>query len=71
MRTLVDIGEKEIEALDQMAVEKRVSRAALIRKAIKALLEKEASATSENAFGSWGASTKDGLEYQEELRREW
>jgi predicted transcriptional regulator len=71
MRTLVDIGDKEIQALDQLAAEKNVSRAALIRRAIDELLQKQAGKAVADAFNLWGPEAKDGLILQEELRQEW
>lgn len=71
MRTLVDIGDKEIEALDKLAAEEKVSRAALIRRAIADLLQKRTETDVADAFNLWGPDTKDGLALQEELRQEW
>lgn len=71
MRTLVDIGDQEIQALDELAAEENVSRAALIRRAIDDLLQKQARKTVSDAFGLWGSEAKDGLDVQEELRQEW
>lgn len=71
MRTLVDIGDKEIEALDKLATEEKVSRAALIRRAIADLLQKRTETDVADAFNLWGADTKDGLALQDELRQEW
>ena len=71
MRTLVDIGDKEIQALDELAAEENVSRAALIRRAIDDLLRKQAKRAVSDAFNLWGPEAKDGLALQEELRQEW
>lgn len=71
MRTLVDIGDAEVKALDQMASEQKVSRAALIRQAIDGFLKVQASKAEGDAFGLWGDRAIDGLAYQEDLRREW
>ena len=71
MRTLVDIGDKEIQALDKLAAEEKVSRAALIRRAIADLLQKRTETDVADAFNLWGPETKDGLVLQEELRHEW
>ena len=71
MRTLVDIGDAEIKALDQLARQDKVSRASLIRKAVNDYLHKQHSAQQANAFGLWGSATVDGLAYQEEIRNEW
>ncbi|MCM2475955.1 ribbon-helix-helix protein, CopG family [Rhizobium sp. CG5] len=71
MRTLVDIGDAEVKALDQIASEQKVSRAALIRQAIDGFLKVQARKTEGDAFGLWGDHAIDGLAYQEDLRREW
>lgn len=71
MRTLVDIGDKEIQALDELAAEENISRAALIRRAVDDLLQKQVKKAVSEAFGLWGSEAKDGLVFQEELRQEW
>lgn len=75
MRTLVDIPENHLEALNAMAKAKEVSRAELLRQAIseyvKAHAEKKTGEGIEKAFGLWGADFEDGLSYQQRLRAEW
>ncbi|MGO4570117.1 CopG family transcriptional regulator [Rhizobium sp. 2YAF20] len=71
MRTLVDIGDPEVKALDRLAQREKVSRAALIRKAIDDFLARNSSASEGEAFGLWGDRKVDGLAYQEDIRREW
>ncbi|MDL2410622.1 CopG family transcriptional regulator [Rhizobium calliandrae] len=72
MRTLVDIGDPEVKALDRLAQREKVSRAALIRKAIDDFLARNSSGSSEvEAFGLWGDRKVDGLAYQEDMRSEW
>jgi metal-responsive CopG/Arc/MetJ family transcriptional regulator len=71
MRTLVDIGDTEVKALDRLAQREKVSRAALIRKAIDDFLARNSSTREVEAFGLWGDRKVDGLEYQEDMRREW
>lgn len=71
MRTLVDIGDAELKALDQLARQDKVSRASLIRKAVNDYLDKQHSAQQTEAFGLWGSAAVDGLAYQEEIRKEW
>jgi metal-responsive CopG/Arc/MetJ family transcriptional regulator len=70
MRTLVDIGEADLKALDLMAKEADVSRASLIRAAIRNFIERRETSDDE-AFGLWGDRKTDGLTYQERLRSEW
>lgn len=71
MRTLVDLGDTQIQALDELSKKEKRSRAALIRQAIDDYLAKQLSKQESNAFGLWGKRKVDGLAYQEKARREW
>ncbi|WP_137135431.1 CopG family transcriptional regulator [Rhizobium sp. FKY42] len=73
MRTLVDIEDKAISALDRIARDENVSRSALIREAVADLLKKRHSSDMQDAFGLWSKSSacQDGVEYQRLLREEW
>lgn len=72
MRTLVDLKPEQIEGLDEMARERKQSRAALIRAAVdRYLAEERPRAPIDEAFGLWGPGEPDGLEYQTRLRDEW
>lgn len=70
VRTLVDIEKKQVDALDALAKAEHRARASLIREAISDYLARRSAATSEDAFGLWGAG-EDGLAYQQRLRAEW
>lgn len=73
MRTLIEIEDSKIAALDLIAKEEKVSRSALIREAVADLLERRAKQQTETAFGLWSASDKkqDGVIYQRTMRDEW
>jgi metal-responsive CopG/Arc/MetJ family transcriptional regulator len=71
MRTLVDLGDTQIQALDELSKKEKQSRAALIRRAIDDYLAKQHSKQENDAFGLWGNRKVDGLAYQEKVRREW
>lgn len=72
MRTLVDIPDADIEALDRIAAEKQVSRASLIREAVGELLDRHKDDVVLSGFGLWaGSDTEDGLAHQRKLRAEW
>lgn len=71
MRTLVDVGESQLQELDELSKEEKRSRAALIREAIDDFLAKRRSKHEGDAFGLWGDRKVDGLVYQERLRSEW
>ena len=71
MRTLVDLGEARIQALDELSKKEKRSRAALIRQAIDDYLAKRRSQQEGDAFGLWGKRKVDGLAYQKKVRGEW
>lgn len=71
MRALIDIGEAELKALDEIARQEKVSRASLIREAVDDFLKRRDRLKDEEAFGLWGDQAVDGLAYQEKLRSEW
>ncbi len=71
MRTLVDIGEREFKALDRLAQREKMSRAALIRKAVDDFLARNNVDSEAEAFGLWGDRKIDGLAYQDDIRSEW
>ena len=71
MRTLVDLGDTQIQALDELSKREKRSRAALIRQAIDDYLAKQRRKQEGDAFGLWGKRTVDGLAYQEKVRGEW
>jgi Arc/MetJ-type ribon-helix-helix transcriptional regulator len=74
MRTLVDIPEDKIAALDALARRKSWSRAEAVRQGIDRLLAEDQAADMaalNEAFGSWKHLGIDGLAYQRALRAEW
>jgi len=71
MRTLIDIGESDIRALDDLAKSRQASRAALIRQAVAEYLGRHRQTAGQGAFGLWGNGGEDGLAYQERVRQEW
>jgi metal-responsive CopG/Arc/MetJ family transcriptional regulator len=71
MRTLVDLGETQVQALDDLARKDKRSRAAVIREAVEEYLKKHRVSDQRDAFGLWGDRKMDGLAYQERVRGEW
>ena len=71
MRTLVDLGDSQIQALDELSKKEKRSRAALIRQAIDDYLRNQRYKQQANAFGLWGKRKVDGLAYQEKVHGEW
>jgi hypothetical protein len=72
VRTIVDLPEDQLEALDGICRREGMSRAEAVRQAVALLMRQRAAGRSGVAFGIWrGKRQRDGLEYQERLRREW
>jgi metal-responsive CopG/Arc/MetJ family transcriptional regulator len=71
MRTLVDLGDSQMRALDELSKKEKRSRASLIRQAIDDYLGERREKQSGDAFGLWGKRKIDGLAYQEKMRSEW
>ena len=71
MRTLIDLGDGQIRALDELSKKEKRSRAALIRQAIDDYLRSRRNQQESDAFGLWGKRKVDGLAYQEKVRGEW
>lgn len=73
MRTIIDIEKEKLQALTILANDCHISRAALIRKAIDALLEQSLKQQpAEDVFGILkGGKEIDGLTLQKQLRSEW
>jgi metal-responsive CopG/Arc/MetJ family transcriptional regulator len=71
MRTLVDIPDESLGALEDLRARRGVSRAALIRAAIGDYLKQNPPPDPTEAFGLWRERAVDGLEYQRRQRDEW
>jgi hypothetical protein len=72
VRTIIDLPDAQLEALDGICRRELISRAEAIRRAVDLLVRDRAAGASHAAFGLWrGASAVDGVGYQERLRREW
>lgn len=71
MRTLVDLIDLQVQALDRIAKRQDRSRASLIREAVDDYLDRHALERGDDDFGSWGRSAVDGVAYQERVRSEW
>jgi metal-responsive CopG/Arc/MetJ family transcriptional regulator len=71
MRALVDLGDTQLQALDELSKREKRSRAALIRQAIDEYLSRRRSKQENDAFGLWRKGKVDGLAYQKKVRSEW
>ena len=71
LRTLVDIPELDVGALDELSRGRGPSRAAVIRTAIEDYLARHLAGHLEDAFGLWADRPVDGLAHKREPRGEW
>ena len=71
MRTIVDLPDKQIEALKRMCEISQSSRAELVRRAIDEYLARHLPVQGDDAFGLWEKHKTDGLTYEKRLRDEW
>jgi len=71
MRTLIDLPEPDVRALDEIGRRRHVSRAKVIRQAVGEYLARNAESDVDAAFGLWRDRAVDGLDYQRKAREEW
>lgn len=71
MRTIIDIPDPQLEALDAWCRRDDISRAEAIRRAVAAQLSASAVSARAEAFGLWRDRRLDGLAYERRLRAEW
>ena len=72
MRTIIELPDTQLDALDSICRRESISRAEAIRRAVDLLVRDRAAAASPAAFGLWrGRSAEDGVRYQQRMRGEW
>lgn len=71
MRTIIDLPDETVRALDELRRSTGRSRAALVREAVERYLDLRADRDRAAAFGAWRDHGVDGLALQRQLRREW
>ena len=75
MRTIVDLPDEQIRALDAYSKKHGVSRAEAVRRAIARFLpqrpHRKLDLSGHPAFGSWKRRSVDSVEFQRKLRAEW
>ncbi|OJW52555.1 MAG: hypothetical protein BGO67_06365 [Alphaproteobacteria bacterium 41-28] len=73
MRIIIDLEKEKLHTLTILAEQYHISRAALVRKAIDALLQSSAKQQAcEDVFGILKKSHKiEGLSFQKRMRSEW
>lgn len=70
MRTLIDIPNRQIEALSAICSQQKLSRSEAVRQAIAAYIQSKKTEIGDSAFGLW-KKKQDGSAYQRKVRAEW
>lgn len=74
MRTIIDLPDEDIKALDMLAKRMKKSRAELVRQSVAAYLENECKAAplTHDIYGMYDdVFTRDALAIESDLRGEW
>jgi hypothetical protein len=73
MRTIVDLPSTDIRRLDMLAKRRRVSRAQIVREAVKAYADQHGANALDECFGMWKNRDDigDAGGYVDRLRNEW
>jgi hypothetical protein len=74
MRTIVDIPDPDIRKLDKIASKKDLSRAEIVRRAVRQFIrDMESIPNFDDMHGIWKdrKDIGDAVEYQRKLRAEW
>jgi len=69
MRTIIELPDAQLEALEVICAREGISRAEAIRRAVAEHLTRQRGAEAGEAFGLWRRRAVDGLRYQQRLRR--
>lgn len=71
MRTIIEVPQEQLEALDLICRREGISRAEAIRRAVARHIQEERRTAGDPAFGLWRKHPIDGLAYERRLRQEW
>ena len=71
MRTIIDLPEPQLEALDAVCRREGISRAEAVRRAVAAHIRQARAAGPDAAFGLWRGRVPSGLAYERAVRQEW
>jgi len=71
MRTIIELADAQVDALDAHCKREGISRAEAIRRAVEAHVRRERERGPDPAFGIWATRRVDGLTFERRLRGEW
>jgi len=70
MRTIIDLPQSQVTALDSLCQEKGISRAEAVRRAVDAMLSSQQISSQQASFGAW-TKPKNSRALVDDLREEW
>ena len=70
-RTIIDIPNEQMAAIDQIRKVRKMPRAALVREALAEYIAGRMPAIGEEAFGIWRDQPVNSLVHERKLRKEW
>ncbi len=70
MRTIVDLPDLQLAALEKLCKQKKISRAEAVRRAVDSMLADQHVQTREAVFGAW-SPRGDSRASVDDLRKEW
>lgn len=71
MRTIIELPDEQLEALGNLCVQEKASRAEIIRRAVGSYLNSKQAGKGRSAFGLWKKKKVNALKYEAKLRAEW
>ena len=71
MRTIVDIPEKQLDALAHLCERQNISRAEAVRRAVDRLLKESSITRKDIGFGIWKNKRIDSRKFVDKARSEW
>ena len=71
MRTIIDLPEPQLGALDRLCEAQNISRAEAVRRAVDRLLKETAPVRKNHGFGIWKHKRTDSRKLVDKLRAEW
>jgi metal-responsive CopG/Arc/MetJ family transcriptional regulator len=70
MRTIIDLSDPQLAALEKLCKQKKISRAEAVRRAVDSMLSEQHVQTRAAVFGAW-STKKDSRAWVDDLRGEW
>jgi metal-responsive CopG/Arc/MetJ family transcriptional regulator len=71
MRTIVDLTEKQLDALATLCDQHKISRAEAVRRAVDHLLKEAMPRTKDVGFGAWKHKRISSRKFVDKIRSEW